>query len=147
MDSTTIDSLIASLRGLGEEDLARAGDFIAFLAWQRRQSLDANTASDPRVWRSDLIDLFPSGRARAKVVAGNLGMTERTMHRRLASENTSFGQIHERLRRDLALKYVREEKLNLQQIAYLLGYSDQSAFSVAFRRWTDRTPTEMRQGG
>lgn len=94
-----------------------------------------------------IIDLFPSGRARAKVAASNLGMTERTMHRRLAAENTSFGQIHERLRRDLALKYVREEKLNLQQIAYLLGYSDQSAFSVAFRRWTDRTPTEIRQGG
>jgi AraC-like DNA-binding protein len=94
-----------------------------------------------------IVDLLPSGRARAKVVAGNLGMTERTMHRRLAAENTGFGQIHERLRRDLALKYVLEERLNLQQIAYLLGYSDQSAFSVAFRRWTDRTPSEMRQEG
>src|SRR5690606_26549369 len=50
-----------------------------------------------------IVDHLPSGRARAKVVAGTLGMTERTMHRRLASENTSFGQIHERLRRDLAL--------------------------------------------
>lgn len=70
MDSTTIDSLIARLRGLGEEDLARANDFVAFLAWQRRQSLDASAANDPRMWRTDLIDLFPGAIVAASTADG-----------------------------------------------------------------------------
>jgi hypothetical protein len=60
LDSTTLDALITRLRSLGGEDLARAGAFVEFLAWQRRQTQDASADSDPRVWRADLIDLFPS---------------------------------------------------------------------------------------
>jgi hypothetical protein len=70
LDSTTLDSLIARLRGLGDEDLARASDFIDFLSWQRRQSFDASAASDPRVWRADLIDLFPSATVTASAPDG-----------------------------------------------------------------------------
>ena len=92
--------------------------------------------------RQTIVDLLPSGRAKIDIVASELGMTKRTMHRRLADEGTSFTRIHNRLRRDLAEKYVRDETLNLQKIAFLLGYADQSAFSVAFRRWTGRSPKE-----
>lgn len=60
MDSTTFDTLITRLRGLGEEDLARTSAFIDFLAWQRRRAQDAAADADPRVWRADLIDLFPN---------------------------------------------------------------------------------------
>jgi AraC-like DNA-binding protein len=81
---------------------------------------------------------------RAIKVAERLAMTERTMHRRLAEEGTSFSDIHESLCRDLAEKCLREEKLNLKKIAFLLGYSDQSAFSVAFKRWTGKSPMEFR---
>lgn len=97
----------------------------------------------PRIHRT-IVDLLPSGRARAKLVASELGMSERTMHRRLAAEGTSFTEILDRLRRDLADKYVKDGTLNLQKIAFLLGYADQSAFSVAFRRWTGRSPKEVR---
>ena len=96
--------------------------------------------------KQTIVELLPSGRARAKLVASELGMTERTMHRRLADEGTSFTQIHERLRRDLAEKYIAEHKLSLQQVAFVLGYADQSAFSVAFKRWTGRSPKEVRAG-
>jgi len=60
LDSTLFDTLITRLRGLGEEDLARTSAFIDFLAWQRRQTQDARADNDPRVWRADLIDLFPN---------------------------------------------------------------------------------------
>jgi AraC-like DNA-binding protein len=90
-------------------------------------------------------DLLPSGRARAKFVAQELGMTERTLHRRLAQESTSFGEIHERLCSQLARKYLSEQRLTVKQVAFLLGYSDQSAFGVAFRRWTGQTPREARR--
>jgi AraC-like DNA-binding protein len=94
--------------------------------------------------RQTIVDLLPSGRAKAETVANELGMTKRTMHRRLADAGTSFTQIHNRLRRDLAEKYVKDETLNLQKIAFLLGYADQSAFSVAFRRWTGHSPKKIR---
>jgi AraC-like DNA-binding protein len=96
--------------------------------------------------KQTIVELLPSGRAKAKLVASELGMTERTMHRRLADEGTSFTEIHERLRRGLAEKYIAEHKLSLQQVAFVLGYADQSAFSVAFKRWTGRTPKEVRVG-
>ena len=94
--------------------------------------------------RRKIIDLLPSGRAKAKLVACELGLTERTMHRRLAEQGTSFSELHESLRRELAKKYLRDHALTLQQIAFLLGYSDQSAFSVAFRRWTGQSPKQAR---
>ena len=94
--------------------------------------------------REKIIDLLPSGRAKAKFIAAELGLTERTMLRRLADENTSFTELREDLRRDLANKYIRDKRLSLKQIAYLLGYRDQSAFSVAFRRWHGGTPKEAR---
>jgi len=60
LDSTTLDTLVARLRGLGEEELARTGAFIEFLAWQRQQAQYATAEGDPRAWRTDLIDLFPA---------------------------------------------------------------------------------------
>lgn len=60
LDSTTPDALVARLRNLGEEDLARASAYIDYLVWQRRHTQDASAEADPRVWRVDLIDLFPS---------------------------------------------------------------------------------------
>ncbi len=92
-----------------------------------------------------IADLLPSGRAKAKLVARELGMTERTLHRRLALEGTSFGELHETLCSSLARKYLGEQQLTVKQVAFLLGYSDQSAFGVAFRRWTGRTPKEARK--
>lgn len=97
--------------------------------------------------RKSMIDLLPSGRAKAKFIAAELGLTERTMLRRLADENTSFSNIREALRCDLAMKYIQDKRLSLKQIAYLLGYGDQSAFSVAFKRWKGHTPKEARKSG
>ncbi|MEO6063187.1 MAG: hypothetical protein ABIQ99_14730 [Thermoflexales bacterium] len=67
MDSTTLDTLITQLRGLGEEDLARTVAFIAFLDWERRKTQDVSAESDPREWRADLIDLFPNATVAASV--------------------------------------------------------------------------------
>lgn len=109
----------------------------------------------PRSSRSDLVvqvrqatsDLLPSGRAKASLVAREIGMTERTLHRRLADEGSSFSDILDNLRHELAVKYIQEETLNFKRIAFLLGYADQSAFSVAFKRWTGQTPKELKGSG
>lgn len=94
--------------------------------------------------RRTTTDLLPSGRARADNVARELGLTRRTMQRRLAEHGWNFSELHEGLRRELASRYIVEEKLNFQQVAFLLGYADQSAFSVAFKRWNGHAPKDAR---
>ena len=71
-------------------------------------------------------------------------MSVRTLARRLGELGVSFAQILDELRYDLALRYLRDPNLSLSQIAFLLGYSELSAFSHAFRRWTKTTPGEWR---
>ncbi|MGI9416120.1 MAG: AraC family transcriptional regulator [Hyphomicrobiales bacterium] len=91
-----------------------------------------------------IVDLLPRGQAKAKIVASELGMSERSLVRRLAEAGTSFSEILGKLRYELALKYLRQPELSLNQTAFLLGYANQSAFSTAFKRMTGRTPREMR---
>ena len=69
-----------------------------------------------------LTELLPRGQARIK----------------------TFATIVERLRQDLASRYLAEDELTFTQIAFLLGYSNQSAFSVAYKRWTGKSPREGR---
>ncbi len=77
-------------------------------------------------------------------MATEFGMSERTLVRHLAEMGTSFTENLKKLRHELALIYIRQPELSLTQIAFLLGYSNQSAFSAAFKRITGLTPTEMR---
>src|SRR4030095_10315963 len=81
-----------------------------------------------------LTELLPTGEARIKVVAAALGVSECTLVRRLDELATSFADIVDRLRHDLARKYVNQQDLSLTHIAFLLGYSNQSAFSFDCRR-------------
>jgi AraC-like DNA-binding protein len=92
-----------------------------------------------------VIDLLPKGAAKAKVIAIDLGISERTLARQLSAVGTNFNEMLDRLRNDLALKYVRETDLSLRQVAFLLGYANQPAFNLAFKRWTGKAPGELRQ--
>jgi AraC-like DNA-binding protein len=82
---------------------------------------------------------------RATVIATELGVSQRTLTRQLAALGTSFNEMLARIRNDLALKYVRETDLRLAQGAFLLGYANPPAFTLAFRRWTGKAPRELRQ--
>ena len=91
-----------------------------------------------------LTELLPRGQARIKTIATELGMSERTLVRRLAELDMPFTTIVERLRQDLASRYLAEDELSFTQIAFLLGYSNPSAFSVAYKRWTGKSPRKGR---
>lgn len=79
-------------------------------------------------------------------VAAMLFMTKRTLQRRLADEGVLYNEFADGIRRKLAIQYVKNTKMPLTEVAFLLGYSHISAFSRAFRRWMGQSPIEFRGG-
>jgi AraC-like DNA-binding protein len=73
-----------------------------------------------------------------------MNISARTLQRRLTERDTNFKRVLDDTRRDLAISYVRDPQLSLVDIAFLLGFSEQSALNRAFRRWTQKTPTDYR---
>jgi AraC-like DNA-binding protein len=88
--------------------------------------------------------LLPHGRARADEIARQLGMSLRTLERRLGSEGLTFTGILSELRFDLAKRYLLEEGLAISKIVWLLGYQNVGGFTHAFKRWTGKAPREAR---
>lgn len=78
-------------------------------------------------------------------VAKRLAMSPRTLQRRLAEMELSFQHLLDRTRAELARGYLLQGNLTLSEIALLLGYSEQSAFNRAFKRWTGQTPKSVRK--
>jgi AraC-like DNA-binding protein len=89
--------------------------------------------------------LLPHGEAKISVIARKLGMSRRTLARRLAFEGLTFAGVLNALRRDLAKRHLADRDLSISKVAWLLGYSDVSAFSNAFKRWTGMSPGAVRQ--
>jgi YesN/AraC family two-component response regulator len=91
-----------------------------------------------------LVEELHRGNPTLAQVAVRLRMSPRTLHRRLASENTSFRRLLTDLRRELAERHLRENELAIGEIAFLLGFSEVSAFHRAFKRWTGWRPLAYR---
>jgi AraC-like DNA-binding protein len=89
--------------------------------------------------------LLPHGKAHASEIARKLGVSRRTLARRLASEGLTFAGIVQSLKSDLARRHLTDQTLSVSEIAWLLGYQDVSAFSHAFKRWTGSAPTTLRE--
>jgi len=77
--------------------------------------------------------------------ANRLRMSERSLQRRLAEEAQTFDVLLDELRHELAARYLADKKLAIAEVAFLLGYSEPSAFHRAFKRWTGKTPTQARE--
>ena len=93
---------------------------------------------------NQLLKMLPNGRVQATMVAEQFGMSARSFTRHLAREGTSFSEILDHVRSRLALRYLEDQRVSLQQIAWLLGYSELAAFNHAFRRWFDMSPRKAR---
>ena len=92
-----------------------------------------------------LAQAMGEGEATLVAVAAKLRMSERSLQRRLADEGSKFDALLDETRRDLALRYLADRKVAIAEVAYLLGYSEPSAFHRAFKRWTGLTPSEVRR--
>jgi AraC-like DNA-binding protein len=85
------------------------------------------------------------GQPTADRVARKLGVGKRTLQRRLSEAGVEFSALLDETRREIALQYLNETDLAAYEIAYLLGYTEPSAFFRAFKRWTGTTPIEARR--
>lgn len=92
-----------------------------------------------------LIQLLPAGKANVSEVSRRAGMSRRTLARMLSDEGVTFSAVLAELRQALARRYLRDERLPISEVAWLLGYRELSSFTHAFVGWTGMTPREFRR--
>jgi AraC-like DNA-binding protein len=125
-----------------DADLNRTLRRHAQLLLERTSAADAESLG-ARV-RAEWLRRIRVGPPSITEIAGGLGMGARTLQRRLRLEGVSFGDLAEELRAGLAREYVADRRLNVSEAAYLLGFSEPSAFSRAYKRWTGMSPQAFR---
>ena len=107
------------------------------------RELETSVTTRGRV-ESLLMPILHKGEANMDAIAAKLGFSRQTLYRSLKAENVTFEQVLDDLRQRLALEYLRARKTTVNETAYLVGFSDPAAFSRAFKRWTGKSPSEMR---
>lgn len=100
------------------------------------------TISDKVKWI--LSRCLTRGRFDIQTIALELGMSDRTLQRRLTEEGVSFKQLLATTRREMAVAYLADPALEIKEVAFLVGYEDQNSFYRAFRSWTGKTPANWR---
>ncbi len=96
--------------------------------------------------RRALSSMLSTGDVKIKQVAERLEIHPRTLQRRLNDVGSSFQDILEGVRKDMAHRYLADPTMSLAEVAFLLGYHDQSSFNRAFKGWTGKSPSSVREG-
>lgn len=109
---------------------------------KQRVQADAGIAAQVR---AAIVRNLAQDRVRLALIAEELNVTQRTLQRKLADAGVSFQQVLDSTRRDLAIDYLGRERLSLAEIAFLLGYQEQSSFCHAFKEWTGMNPGAYRE--
>jgi AraC-like DNA-binding protein len=103
------------------------------------ESLESASTIRGRV-ESELIPILHTGVLDMARVAESLGMGRQTLYRKLKAEGTNYEKLLDELRHKMAMHYLSAQKVSLNETAYLTGYSDPTAFSRAYKRWTGTRP-------
>lgn len=121
--------------------------FFAFLG-ELAEAVERTGRAKPEGFRHDVVralePLLSTGEVTAERVASSLGISRQTLYRRLKTEGVTFEELLDNKRRDLALTYLKRERMSVKAAAYRLGFSDPAAFSRAFKRWTGLSPSLFR---
>jgi AraC-like DNA-binding protein len=88
---------------------------------------------------------LPDGCPAIEQIASDLRLSSRLIKRELHCDGLNYNVLVEATRRDLAFSYMRQRQLPFSEIAFLVGYSELSAFSRAVRRWTGQSPRSLRK--
>ena len=111
---------------------------------RRLSELEIDDSYGARV-RSVLIELLPGGESSIDEVSRKLGLSKRTLQRKLKEENTTFQKQLNHTRELLAKHYIKNSQMTSDDIAYLLGYQDLNSFIRAFHTWTNMTVSEYKK--
>ena len=111
---------------------------------KRLAELDNDESTSARV-RSVLSELLPGGQSSIEDVAERLGLSRRTLQRKLSEENTTFQKQLNSTRETLAIHYLRNTEMTTNDIAFLLGYQEINSFLRAFTVWTGKTVSDYRR--
>jgi len=138
------------------------------ITWSRADIMEPLVTGDPRLARINdehtlayldsflarsvtrdvvdkIVEKLPDGAPGQQQIAAALHVSNRTLQRKLRQENTSFKELLKDTRMQLAHKYLRSPGRSVVEIAYLLGFSEPSTFSRAFKRWTGVAPAQYRE--
>ena len=92
-----------------------------------------------------IVEQLPSGNVSTETVAQSLHVSSRTLNRQLQREGTTFKAVVDAARRELAETYLKDQNFSLTQLAFMLGFSEPSSFTRAYRRWTGTAPSTSRE--
>jgi AraC-like DNA-binding protein len=112
--------------------------------WQLIQTRILPTITFSRRVRPLIARHLGRGKVKIESVAAELNMSRYTLYKKLKEENLTFAGLLEDVRREQALKYLHDPDRTLSEVAELLGFSELSAFSRAFKRWMGKSPAEFR---
>lgn len=118
------------------------GDQAADLLAQLQSSTSLRAEIERR-----LMPVLHTGETDMRAIAADMGCSTQTLYRRLKREETSYKTVVDDLRRKLSIDYLRCGKVTVSETAYLVGFSELSAFSRAFKRWTGKTPGQFHKQG
>lgn len=124
------------------ENVAMWSFFEAGLS-KKLSDLDTHASMQERI-KSALSEMLPAGHSSIEEAANRLGISKRSLQRRLAEESSTYQEVLNATRRELAHSYLSRSSASLAEIAYLLGFQDSNSFLRAFRSWTGQTPGEYR---
>jgi AraC-like DNA-binding protein len=92
-----------------------------------------------------IIERLPTGSASLDAIAEQLGMSSKTLERRLAEQGQNFSALLDRTRFNAVTRYLQDTDMDLTQVAYLAGYTGPPTLVRAFKRWTGKTPAKFRE--
>ncbi|MBM1220655.1 AraC family transcriptional regulator [Ponticoccus sp. SC2-23] len=141
------DAMLLSRQSLSEPNILGDEGITRFLDSHLDQEL-AQISDVPALQmqtKSEIARALSEGLPKMTDIARRLGLSARSFHRRLAEHGLSFQSLTEETRREIAIAMLQEERYALSEIAFLTGYSEQSAFNRAFKRWMGVTPAAYRK--
>ena len=143
------NEIIFSMKDLKKPFLTANNIMVEYLEPQLKQKLAEieNQISETFTERvqKKLFQLIPSGQFSLENVAEEFGISGRTLQRKLSVENTSFNQMVKDIQKMMTFNYLEAKELSIDEIAYLVGYSETSSFYRAFKKWTGKTVSQYQK--
>ena len=143
------NEVIFSMKDLKKPFLTANNIMVKYLEPQLKQKLAEMEIETFETFTSrvqkKLFQLIPSGQFGLENVAEEFGISGRTLQRNLSAENTSFNQLVKDIQKIMTFNYLEAKELSIDEIAYLVGYTETSSFYRAFKKWTGKTVSQYQK--